>query len=148
VQEENMLEIDCPMITPHEILQTSGHVDRFFDRMIKDPKSGEILRADHLVEQVLESRLKGDKEARGLHVAQSDDAKRKKKKADGVAPAEKLEDAVVKEYEHVLAQIDNFNGAELGELIEKFDIRNPSTGNRTTAPVEFNLMFQIPNIGP
>jgi hypothetical protein len=35
------------------------------DWMCKDPKTGEIFRADHLVEEVLEARLKGDKQARG-----------------------------------------------------------------------------------
>ncbi|KAH8817216.1 glycyl-tRNA synthetase [Xylogone sp. PMI_703] len=147
VMEENMLELDLPVITPHEVLQTSGHVDRFADWMTKDPGNGEILRADHLVENVLESRLKGDKEARGQKVEQKEDQKPKKKKAAAVQ-AVKLDDAVVQEYEEVLAKIDNYGGPELGELMEKYDIRNPSTGNKTTPPVEFNLMFQIPNIGP
>lgn len=136
------------MVTPHEVLQTSGHVDRFCDWMVKDPKNGEILRADHLVEDVLETRLKGDKEARGQAVeAKEEDAKKKKKKK-GTVQAVKLEDTVVTEYEEVLAKIDNYGGPELGELMEKYDIRNPTTGEKTTSPVQFNLMFQIPNIGP
>jgi glycyl-tRNA synthetase len=147
VQEENMLEVDSPMVTPHEVLQTSGHVDRFCDWMVKDPKNGDILRADHLVEHVLEMRLKSDKEARGEVHVEKDDPKKKKKKVQAVK-VEKLDDAVVKEYEEILAKIDNYSGPELGGLLEKYDIRNPTTGNRTTAPVEFNLMFQIPNIGP
>jgi glycyl-tRNA synthetase len=32
--------------------------------------------------------------------------------------------------------------------MNKYDIRNPTTGEKTTAPIQFNLMFQIPNIGP
>ena len=56
------------MLTPHEVLKTSGHVDKFADWMCKDPKTGEIFRADHLVEEVLEARLKGNKEARGEKV--------------------------------------------------------------------------------
>jgi glycyl-tRNA synthetase len=32
--------------------------------------------------------------------------------------------------------------------MDKYDIRNPSTGNKTTSPVQFNLMFDVPNIGP
>jgi glycyl-tRNA synthetase len=60
-----MLEVDCTMLTIHDVLKTSGHVDRFADWMCKDPKTGEIFRADHLVEEVLESRLAGNKEARG-----------------------------------------------------------------------------------
>lgn len=75
--------------------------------MVKDPTNGEILRADHLVEDVLETRLKGNKEARGQALEQKDDAKaaKKKKKAAGAAEATKLEDAVVQEYEEVLAKV-------------------------------------------
>lgn len=81
VLEEDMLEVDCTMLTPHEVLKTSGHVDKFADWMCKDPKSGEIFRADHLVEEVLESRLNGDKEARGqkVEIDEEKDAKKKKK---------------------------------------------------------------------
>lgn len=53
VIEENMLEVDCPSLTPEDVLKTSGHVDRFADWMCKDHKTGEYLRADHLVENVL-----------------------------------------------------------------------------------------------
>jgi glycyl-tRNA synthetase len=76
--------------------------------MVKDNKNGEILRADHLVEEVLEARLKGDKEARGQAVEQKDDEKaKKKKKKGGAVQAIKLEDAVVQEYEEVLAKVCN-----------------------------------------
>ncbi|MBE7182654.1 MAG: glycine--tRNA ligase, partial [Terriglobus roseus] len=40
VLEEDMLEVDCTMLTPHEVLKTSGHVDKFADWMCKDPKTG------------------------------------------------------------------------------------------------------------
>ena len=32
---ENMLEIDCPSVTPEVVLKASGHVDRFTDLMVK-----------------------------------------------------------------------------------------------------------------
>lgn len=107
VLEEDMLEVDCTMLTPHDVLKTSGHVDKFADWMCKDPKNGEIFRADHLVEEVLEARLKGDREARGLKAEEKDteaDAKKKKKKAAEVK-AVKLEDGVVREYEEILAKV-------------------------------------------
>lgn len=107
ILEENMLEVDCTMLTPHDVLKTSGHVDKFADWMCKDPKTGEIFRADHLVEEVLESRLKGDKEARGAKVEDEDEeanAKKKKKKVKDTA-AVKLDDDVVREYEGVLAKV-------------------------------------------
>ncbi|KAL6235462.1 hypothetical protein BDW75DRAFT_230308 [Aspergillus navahoensis] len=146
VLEEDMLEVDCTMLTPEEVLKTSGHVDKFADWMCKDPKTGEIFRADHLVEEVLEARLKGDKEARGQKVeVDAEKEAKKKKKAKSVAV--KLDDAVVKEYEEILAQIDNFDGPQLEQIIAKYDIRNPVTGGNLLPPVAFNLMFQT-SIGP
>ncbi|EHK97089.1 putative Glycyl-tRNA synthetase 1, mitochondrial [Glarea lozoyensis 74030] len=148
VLEEDMLEVDCTALTPAEILKTSGHVDKFADWMCKDPKNGDIIRADHFVEEILESRLKGDKAARGVTVAaKEEDPKKKKKKTKGIAEAVKLEDAVVKEYEEVLAKIDNYNGEELGELIKKYELKNPATDVQPEPPVAFNLMFQTA-IGP
>ncbi|KAJ5080979.1 hypothetical protein N7456_013689 [Penicillium angulare] len=148
VLEEDMLEVDTTMLTPHEILKTSGHVDKFADWMCKDPKTGEIFRADHLVEEVLEARLKGDKEARGQKVEVDEEKEaKKKKKGKGEKKAVKLEDAVVKEYEETLAQIDNFGGPELEAIIIKYDIRNPATDGPVQPPVAFNLMFQT-SIGP
>ncbi|KAF5677881.1 glycyl-trna synthetase [Fusarium heterosporum] len=146
ILEEDMLEVDCTVLTPHEVLKTSGHVDKFADWMCKDPKNGEILRADHFVEAILEARLNGDKEARGQKVEEKEeDPKKKKKKAK--TEAVKLDDAVIQEYEEVLARIDNYGGPELGELIKKYDLRNPATGVQPAEPVSFNLMFQT-SIGP
>lgn len=146
VLEEDMLEVDCTVLTPHEVFKTSGHVDKFADWMCKDPKNGEILRADHFVEAILEARLKGDKEARGQTVEEKEaDPKKKKKKVK--SEAVKLDDAVVKEYEEVLAQIDNYDGDALGQLITKYELKNPETGVQPSPPVPFNLMFQTA-IGP
>lgn len=147
VLEEDMLEVDCSMLTPHEVLKTSGHVDKFADWMCKDPKTGEIFRADHLVEEVLESRLKGDKEARGQKVEVDEEKEAKKKRKTKDAKAVKLEDSVVEEYEGILAKIDNYNGDELGLLITQHGIKNPITGGDILPPVAFNLMFQT-SIGP
>ena len=147
VLEEDMLEVDCTMLTPEEILKTSGHVEKFADWMCKDPKTGEIFRADHLVEEVLEARLKGDKEARGQKVVVDEEKEAKKKKKAKDAKAVKLDDALVKEYEETLAQIDNYDGAELEAIIAKHDIRNPTTDGNLLPPVAFNLMFQTA-IGP
>lgn len=142
-----MLEVDCTMLTPHEVLKTSGHVDKFADWMCKDPKTGEIFRADHLVEEVLESRLKGDKEARGQKVEVDEDKEAKRKKKVKDTKATKIDDSVVREYEEVLAKIDNYGGEELGLLITKYAIKNPVTNGDLLPPVAFNLMFQT-SIGP
>jgi glycyl-tRNA synthetase len=146
VLEEDMLEVDCTMLTPEAVLKTSGHVDKFADWMCKDPKTGEIFRADHLVEQVLEARLTADKEARGQKIVVEEAKDAKKKKVKAVA-AQKLDDATVKEYEETLAKIDNYGGPELGELIVKHDIKGPTSGAVLEPPKAFNLMFQT-QIGP
>lgn len=147
VLEEDMLEVDCTMLTPHEVLKTSGHVDKFADWMCKDPKNGQIFRADHFVEEVLELRLNGNKEARGEKVQVDEEKEAKRKKKARNTQAVKLEDSVVKEYEEILAKIDNYSGDELGELIIKYEIKNPATGEIPLPPVPFNLMFQT-SIGP
>ena len=149
VIEEDMLEVDTTVLTPEEVLKTSGHVEKFADWMCKDPQSGDIFRADHFVEDILEQRLNGDKEARGQKVeeAAAEDDKKKKKKTKGKAEAVKLEDAVVEEYKSILAQIDNYNGDQLGELIKKHKLTHPATGAEPSSPVPFNLMFQTA-IGP
>lgn len=105
VLEEDMLEVDCTMLTPHEVLKTSGHVDKFADWMCKDGKTGEIFRADHLVEEVLESRLRGDREARGQKPSEEDRDDKKRKKKVKETKVERLDDAVVREYEEILAKV-------------------------------------------
>ncbi|SCU89995.1 LAME_0E06568g1_1 [Lachancea meyersii CBS 8951] len=152
ILEEDMLEVDCTMLTPHDVLKTSGHVDKFSDWMCRDMKTGEIFRADHLVEEVLESRLKGDQEARGLvkdaNADAKDDAdKKKRKKKVKEIKAVKLDDNVVQEYEEILAKIDGYSGEELGELMVKYNIGNPVTGETLEPPRAFNLMFETA-IGP
>ena len=142
-----MLEVDCTSLTPEAVLKTSGHVDKFADWMCKDPKSGEIFRADHLVEGVLEARLRADADARGqtIDVDEAKDAKKKKKIKD--VKIEKLDDAMRKEYEETLNKIDNYGGDELAHLIQRYDIKGPTTGAVLEPPRAFNLMFQT-QIGP
>ena len=91
-------------MTPAPVFETSGHVARFADWMVKDTQTGDVLRADHLVKGVLEARLAGDREARGMKEEEKkeDDKKRKKKVK---ATAVKLDDAVVREYETILAKV-------------------------------------------
>ena len=118
VLEEDMLELDCTILTPEEVFKTSGHVDKFSDWMCKDAKKGDYLRADHLVENVLEARLKGDKAARGLAIAEDDeedaklDAKKEKRKVKNIK-ADKLDDSVVVDYEEILAKVGIFQSENL-----------------------------------
>ncbi|KAF9435437.1 Glycine--tRNA ligase 1, mitochondrial [Entomortierella beljakovae] len=146
VLEEDMLEVDCSIMTPAKVLKTSGHVDRFSDWMCKDLKTGEIFRTDHLVENVLEARLDGDRKARNLAVEEREKDEKKKKKAAKVT-AVQLDDSTVQTYSEILAQIDNYSGPELGKLIHDHQIKSPQTGNDLSEPEVFNLMFSS-SIGP
>ncbi|KAJ3611286.1 hypothetical protein NHX12_021302 [Muraenolepis orangiensis] len=119
IQEEQILEIDCTMLTPESVLKTSGHVDKFADYMVKDVKNGECFRADHLLKAHLQ-KLMSDKKCAA------------EKKA---------------EMEEVVTQMDNFTQEELTELFVKYSVKSPTSGNDLTAPISFNLMFQTA-IGP
>ncbi|KAG8827643.1 Glycine--tRNA ligase 1, mitochondrial [Serendipita sp. 401] len=135
--EESMLELDTTIMTPEKVFVASGHVAKFADWMVKDSKTGEVLRADHLVKNVLNDRLEKDKIARDPNVELKKKAKKEKP----------LDDAVRDEYDSILNRLDEYSGPDLGELIKKHTIVNPATGNDVGDPVEFNLMFAS-NIGP
>ncbi|KAI3880546.1 hypothetical protein MKX03_008810 [Papaver bracteatum] len=49
VQEENMLEVDCPCVTPEVVFKASDHVEKFTDLMVKDDNTGTCYRVNHLV---------------------------------------------------------------------------------------------------
>lgn len=143
IRTEQMMALKCSMLTPYPVLKASGHVDKFADYMCKDPKNGEILRADHLIKDVIETRLKGDREARGENVSdEPEDPKKKKKASKAAKTAVKLDESVKQEYDHLLANLDDCTGDDMGALIKKHDIRNPTTGNEVEPPVSVNLMFQ------
>ena len=104
-----MLELDTTIMTPAPVFETSGHVARFADWMVKDAKTGEVLRADHLVKNVLEARLAGNLEARALG-EQSGAIKaaapnKKKRKDEQKSVPVKLADEVVSKYEVILAKV-------------------------------------------
>lgn len=106
VLEEEMLELDTTIMNTHDVLKTSGHVDKFADWMCKDLKNGEIFRADHLIEAVLEARLQGDREARGAAQAPVvDDKKKKTKKKKGAVVAVELPEEERQAYEEILAKV-------------------------------------------
>lgn len=63
ILEEQMLEVECSVLTPEPVLKASGHVARFSDWMVKDAKTGECFRADHLVKAALEKLVANAKTA-------------------------------------------------------------------------------------
>ena len=104
-----MLEVDTTIMTPAPVFETSGHVARFADWMVKDAKTGEVLRADHLVKNVLEARLAGNLEARALgeqpEAAGAAASNKKKKKDEQKSGPVKMSDEVVSQYEVILAKV-------------------------------------------
>ncbi|KAL9369708.1 hypothetical protein Peur_040907 [Populus x canadensis] len=120
VLEENMLEVDCPCVTPEVVLKASGHVDKFTDLMVKDEKTGTCYRADHLLKDFCNERIQKD-----LSIS-----------------AEKAA-----ELKHVLAVLDDLSAEELGAKIKEYGITAPDTKNPLSDPYPFNLMFQT-SIGP
>ncbi|GFQ04662.1 glycine--tRNA ligase 1 mitochondrial [Phtheirospermum japonicum] len=120
VLEENMLEVDCPCVTPEVVLKASGHVDKFTDLMVKDEKTGACYRADHLIKDYCKDKLEKDPNLSA------------EKKA---------------ELSRVLAVLDDLSVDEIGARIKKYGITAPDTKNTLSDPYPFNLMFQT-SIGP
>ncbi|KAL8228389.1 hypothetical protein R6Q57_015973 [Mikania cordata] len=120
VLEEDMLEVDCPCVTPEVVLKASGHVDKFTDLMVKDEKTGNCYRADHLLKDYCKDKLEND-----LTMS-----------ADKAA-----------ELKHVLAVLDDLSAEQLGAKIKEYGIVAPDTKNPLSDPYPFNLMFQT-QIGP
>ncbi|XP_076754339.1 glycine--tRNA ligase [Xylocopa sonorina] len=119
VLEEQMLEVDCSILTPEPVLKASGHVERFADLMVKDVKTGECFRLDHLIKSHLEKVI-GDKK--------TDENTR----------------AVCRD---IIIKLDGMTKDEMAEVLSKFNIKSPISGNDLTEPIEFNLMFGT-QIGP
>ncbi|KAL8481006.1 hypothetical protein ACS0TY_027515 [Phlomoides rotata] len=120
VLEENMLEVDCPCVTPEVVLKASGHVDKFTDLMVKDEKTGTCYRADHLLKDYCKEKLEKDP---------------------------KLDAEKAAELKHVLVVLDDLSSEELGRKIKEYGITAPDTKNSLSDPYPFNLMFQT-SIGP
>nr|GMD50983.1 glycine--tRNA ligase, mitochondrial 1-like [Ipomoea batatas]GMD57849.1 glycine--tRNA ligase, mitochondrial 1-like [Ipomoea batatas] len=120
VLEENMLEIDCPCVTPEAVLRASGHVEKFTDLMVKDVKTGTCYRADHLLKDYCNEKIEKDLTMSSEKVA---------------------------ELKHVLAVLDDLSADQLGAKIKEYGITAPDTKNPLSDPYPFNLMFQT-SIGP
>ncbi|XP_062548703.1 glycine--tRNA ligase isoform X2 [Armigeres subalbatus] len=119
VLEEQMLEVDCSILTPEPVLKASGHVDRFADLMVKDVKNGECFRLDHLIKNHLEK----------------------------AAAAKDATAALKDECSDIVIKLDGMTKDEMAAILQKFNMKSPTTGNDLTEPIEFNLMFGT-QIGP
>uniref|UniRef100_A0A336M2S1 Glycine--tRNA ligase n=1 Tax=Culicoides sonorensis TaxID=179676 RepID=A0A336M2S1_CULSO len=119
VLEEQMLEVDCSILTPEPVLKASGHVDRFADLMVKDVKNGECFRLDHLIKNHLEK----------------------------VSAAKGATQELKDECSDIVIKLDGMNKEEMRVILRKFDMKSPITNNDLSDPMEFNLMFGT-QIGP
>ncbi|KAJ8644297.1 hypothetical protein MRB53_006045 [Persea americana] len=91
VLEENMLEVDCPCVTPEVVLKASDHVDKFTDLMVRDEKTGTCYQDDHLLKDFYKEKLE-----KGLSLT--------------VEKAAKLK--------HVLAILDDLSFEQLGAKLK------------------------------
>ncbi|KAI6184565.1 Diadenosine tetraphosphate synthetase [Aphelenchoides bicaudatus] len=119
ILEDSMLEVECSALTPADVLKASGHVDRFIDWMVKDVKTGDCFRADHLIKNAAEALIKNKKTPENTKA----------------------------ELETILIKLDGFTNKEMQEVIVKYGFKSPDTGNDLSEPVPFNLMFPT-SIGP
>ncbi|KAF8192380.1 hypothetical protein K438DRAFT_2135606 [Mycena galopus ATCC 62051] len=131
--EEAMLEVDTRIMTPAPAFETSGHVARFADWMVKDKLNGEVLRADHLVKNVLE--------ARGIAAQWAPPRKRRIRKVKSTVV--KLDDEKIAEYESILAQHFNLMFASsIGHTGQHPGFLRPETAQghfiNLSRPFEFN----------
>merc|ERR1719317_1138511 len=106
-------KVKSAILTPHSVLKASGHVDRFHDLMVQDEETKQAMRADHLLEDHMETLIK-----------------------DGELSQEEIEKCQLH-----LAKADAYSREELGAILKEYNIVNPETGNAITDPFEFKLMF-------
>lgn len=57
------MQVECPSVTPSVVLEASGHVERFTDFMVQDALTKDCHRADHLLEDALETALRDSAKA-------------------------------------------------------------------------------------
>lgn len=119
ILQEQMLEVDCSILTPEPVLKASGHVERFADLMTKDLKTGECFRLDHLIRAHLE-KVKSDK---------------------------KTTDETKAEIEDILVRLDGMTSIEMALTMKRYRMKSPVSGNELSEPIQFNLMFST-QIGP
>lgn len=57
--KEFVVEIETPIVGPHQVFEASGHVENFTDPIVECNKCHRVYRADHLVEQQLKINAEG-----------------------------------------------------------------------------------------
>lgn len=144
VLEEQLLEVDCSMLTPECVLKASGHLERFTDYMVRDVVTGECFRADHLIESALEA-IRISKRTSEAEKSEID-------KCLSQVIVRLLCICLIRKHTYCVSvvlpfQLEGYGAGELAELISRFSIKSPITKNDLTSPQKFNLMFST-SIGP
>ena len=101
-----MLEISTTCMTPHIVFDNSGHVSRFTDLLVKDVKGGFSYRADKLLAEWVENKLKKGK----------------------------LKEEEKHELEQLLINAESLTKPQLAQVFEKYQIKSPDTGNDLSPP--------------
>ena len=57
--DDNFFEIQSSLIMPEAVFKASGHLENFVDPIVKCGKCGNVERADHILEDVLEESFEG-----------------------------------------------------------------------------------------
>ncbi len=123
VQEESMLQMECTNLTPSVVLETSGHVERFTDFMVRDEVTGDCFRADKLLEDAIDEFL-ADKANAHLNEQEKE------------------------EHLKIQRQADAYTAEELNAKLKEYKVMSPTNKeNNITFPFPFNLMFKT-TIGP
>ena len=119
--EESMLEMECTNLTPSCVLETSGHVDRFTDFMVKDEVTGECFRADKLLEDIIDALLLANP---NMDIREQE------------------------QHKVIQRQADAFSETELHDMLLRYGAKSPTNPTHSlTKPFPFNLMFRT-TIGP
>ena len=107
--------MECTNLTPQCVLKTSGHVDKFCDKMVKDVETGECFRADKLLEEVIDALID----------------------ANPAMPVEEVE-----KHRRVQIQADAYSIDEIHALFGEYNIKGQD-GHELSKPFDFNLMFEV-----
>lgn len=94
-------------------------MEKFADTMVKDKKTGECFRLDHLIKNRLETLIKDKKQT----------------------------PEVKEECKDIIIKLDGMTTEQMSDIVNKFNMKSPTTGNDLSEPVDFNLMFAT-QIGP
>lgn len=113
---DRMLQVDCSILTPEIVFKASGHLAKFSDILVKDSKTNESYRVDHLLKSEIKKLIK---------------------------KSTKNQEELIR-LEEILKKIENSEITDLSEIddiILNFNIKSPNNNKLTTAS-PFNLMFQ------